>query len=150
MDFIILDMDVDTRAPLIHGRPFLSTANANIDVGAGEIRLNINGKEDWFTFKPKVEQCSQVRMADRKISDLVQEGEVAPTKPKVKAFNGRHQPKKSKAIHKATGEKKTEIKNTPAKASPTSSPAKRTKKVWRVKRASSESSTSGPNEPKIN
>jgi hypothetical protein len=27
-------------------------------------------------------------MVDRKNSDLVQEGEVAPTKPMVKAFNG--------------------------------------------------------------
>jgi hypothetical protein len=46
MDFVVLDMDVDTRAPLILGRPFLSTANANIDIGAGEIRLKINGEEE--------------------------------------------------------------------------------------------------------
>jgi hypothetical protein len=39
----VLDMDVDTRTSLILGRPFLSTANANIDVRAREIRLNING-----------------------------------------------------------------------------------------------------------
>jgi hypothetical protein len=58
VDFIVLDMDVDTRIPLILGRPFLSTANANIDVGAREIRLNINGEEERFTFRPKVEQCS--------------------------------------------------------------------------------------------
>jgi hypothetical protein len=51
-------MDVVTRSPLILERPFLSIANANIDVGAGEIRLNINIEEEWFTFKPKVEQCS--------------------------------------------------------------------------------------------
>jgi hypothetical protein len=95
VDFVVLDMDVDTRMPLILGRPFLSTANANIIVGAREICLNINGEEERFTFKPKVEQCSQVRMIDRKNSDLVQEDEVAPTKPKVKVFNGRHQPKKS-------------------------------------------------------
>jgi hypothetical protein len=162
--FVVFDMDLDTRTPLILGRPFLSTANANIDVGAREIRLNINGEEERFTFKPKVERCSQVRMIGRKISDLVQKEKVAPTKPKVdslittmwkhweqdKAFNGRHQPKKSKLIKKAKGEKKTKIKNTPAKASPTSSPPKKTKKVWRVKSASSEPSTPGPDEPKIN
>jgi hypothetical protein len=73
VDFVVLDMDVDTMSPLILGRPFLSIANANIDVGAGEIRLNINGEEERFTFKPKVEQCSQVRVIDRKFSDLVQE-----------------------------------------------------------------------------
>jgi uncharacterized coiled-coil protein SlyX len=80
----------------------------------------------------------------------VQEDEVAPTKPKDKASNWRHQPKKSKKINKAEGGKKTEIKNTPAKASLTSSPPKKTKKVWRVKRASSQSSTPGLDEPKIN
>jgi hypothetical protein len=46
VDFVVLDMDVDKRMPLILGRPFLSTANANIDVGAREIRLNINGEEE--------------------------------------------------------------------------------------------------------
>jgi hypothetical protein len=72
-------------------------------------------------------------MIDRKFFDLVQEGEVALTKPKVKSFNGHHQPKKSKPINKAKGGKKMKIKNTSAKASPTSSPPKKTKKVWRVK-----------------
>jgi hypothetical protein len=80
VDFVVLGMDVDTRTPLMLGRPFLSSANANIDVGAGEIRLNINDEEERFTFRPKVEQCSQVRIVDRKISHCVQEDEVAPTK----------------------------------------------------------------------
>jgi hypothetical protein len=68
-------------------------------------------------------------MIDRKFFDLVQEGEVALTKPKVKSFNGHHQPKKSKPINKAKGGKKTETKNTLAKASPMSFPPKKTKKV---------------------
>jgi hypothetical protein len=55
VDFVVLDMDVDTRTPLILRRPFLSTTNANIDVGAGDILLNINSEEERFTFKPKVE-----------------------------------------------------------------------------------------------
>jgi hypothetical protein len=67
-------------------------------------------------------------MVNRKISNHVQEDEVAPTKPKVKAFIGRHQSNKSKAINKTKGGKMTEIKNTPAKALPTSSPSKKTKK----------------------
>ena len=37
VDFVVLDMEVDTKTPLILGRLFLSTANASIDVGAGEI-----------------------------------------------------------------------------------------------------------------
>ena len=37
IDFIVLDMEVDAKKTLILGRPFLSTANAHIDTGAGEI-----------------------------------------------------------------------------------------------------------------
>ncbi|WVZ70445.1 hypothetical protein U9M48_019115 [Paspalum notatum var. saurae] len=48
---------VDTKTPLILGRPFLSTAEANIDVGAREVHLNINGRRDTFAFKRKVEHC---------------------------------------------------------------------------------------------
>jgi hypothetical protein len=47
-------------------------------------------------------------MIDRKISNHVQEDEVAPTKPKDESFIERHQPKKSKPINKAKGEKKTD------------------------------------------
>ena len=54
IDFVALDMVVDTKTPLILGRPFLSTANASIDGRAGEIQLNINGQKETFTFKPKV------------------------------------------------------------------------------------------------
>jgi hypothetical protein len=46
------------KTPLILRRPFLSATNAHIDVGAGEIKFNINGKEERFTFKPRPEQCS--------------------------------------------------------------------------------------------
>jgi len=59
-------MEVDTKMPLISRRPFLSTANASIDVGAGEIQLNINGQKEKFSFKPKVEQRSQVKAINRK------------------------------------------------------------------------------------
>ena len=62
MDFVVLDMETDTKTPLILGRPFLSTAKTNNDVGAGMIHLNINGKEEKFAFKPKVEQCNQVKI----------------------------------------------------------------------------------------
>jgi hypothetical protein len=51
-------MQEDMKTPLILGRPFLSTTNAHIDVGAGEIKFNINGKEERFAFKPRLEQCS--------------------------------------------------------------------------------------------
>ena len=66
VDFVILDMEVDAKTLLILGRPFLSTANTHIDVGAGEIQLNINGQQEKFAFKPKVEQCSQVKEVRQK------------------------------------------------------------------------------------
>ena len=66
VDFIVLDMKVNDKMLLILGRPFLSTTNTHIDVGAGEIQLNINGQQEKFAFKPKVEQCSQVKEVHRK------------------------------------------------------------------------------------
>jgi hypothetical protein len=54
-------MDVDKEVSLILGRPFLSTADAQIDVGAGVIRLHINGKEEKFEFHPRKEQCSTIK-----------------------------------------------------------------------------------------
>ena len=54
MDFVVLDMEVDKKTPLILGRPFLSTANAHVDVGAEEIQFAINGTQEKFNFKPKV------------------------------------------------------------------------------------------------
>ncbi|XP_039787068.1 uncharacterized protein LOC120653376 [Panicum virgatum] len=59
VDFIVLDKK---ETPLILGRPFLSIAGAHIDVGAGEIRFNINGREEKFPFRPKKEQCSMVNI----------------------------------------------------------------------------------------
>jgi hypothetical protein len=43
------------------GRPFLSTVGDTIDVVAGIIKLNINGKEESFAFKLKrTEYCNQI------------------------------------------------------------------------------------------
>jgi hypothetical protein len=53
MDFVVLEMDVCHQIPLILGKPFLSTVGATIDVVARIIKLNISGKEETFTFKPK-------------------------------------------------------------------------------------------------
>ena len=72
-------MEVDAKTPLILGRPFLSTANAHIDVGAGEIQININGQIERFAFRPKVKQCSQVKAFNWKKSEKEQERPSAPT-----------------------------------------------------------------------
>jgi hypothetical protein len=52
VDFVVLDMHPDSRVSLILERPFLSTANARINVGRGEIAFGINGKEK-FAFRPR-------------------------------------------------------------------------------------------------
>jgi hypothetical protein len=66
VDFMVLEMDVCCQTPLIIGRPFLSTAGGTIDVAAGMIKLNISGKEETFTFKPKgTKQCNQVMVMIR-------------------------------------------------------------------------------------
>jgi hypothetical protein len=62
VDFVVLDMSPDSKVSLILGRPFFSTANAHIDVGKGEIKFTINGQEEQFTFKPKLELNSTVKM----------------------------------------------------------------------------------------
>ena len=62
VDFVVLDMDNQKETTLILGRPFLNTADAHINVGAGEIRLDINGKEEKFDFRPKKEQCLMIRV----------------------------------------------------------------------------------------
>lgn len=61
VDFVVLDMQVDEKACLILGRPFLSTANAQIDIRAQKIQFHMNGKEERFAFKPKAEQCSMIK-----------------------------------------------------------------------------------------
>ena len=61
VDFMLLDMSPDSKVSIILGRPFLSTTNAHIDVGKGEIKFNINAKEEHFTFKPRPERDSTVK-----------------------------------------------------------------------------------------
>jgi hypothetical protein len=46
VDFVVLDMQEDIKTPLILRRAFLSTTNAHNDVGVGEIKFHINGKEE--------------------------------------------------------------------------------------------------------
>jgi len=68
IDFVILDMEVDTKIPLILGRPFLSMTTTHIDAGVGVIQLIINGQKERFGFRPKDLQCSQIKSFNRKES----------------------------------------------------------------------------------
>jgi hypothetical protein len=73
---------------------------------------------------PNIRKKRQPRPSLRWIASLVTT--MSKDWDQEKAFNGLHQPKKSKVINKDKGGKKIEIKNTPAKASVTSSPPKKT------------------------
>ncbi|WVZ53339.1 hypothetical protein U9M48_004299 [Paspalum notatum var. saurae] len=60
VDFVILEMGGSTRSPLILGRPFLRTAQANINVGEGMIKFNINGESSLFKSRPRFEVCQAI------------------------------------------------------------------------------------------
>jgi hypothetical protein len=62
VNFVVLDMQPDSKVSLILGRPFLITANAHIDVRIGEVKFNINGREERFPFKPKPKLSTTVNM----------------------------------------------------------------------------------------
>ena len=98
VDFVILDMEVDTTIPLILVRPFLSMINAHIDAGVGVIQLNINGQKERFSFRPKDEQCSQIKSFKRKESvkelekpySLIEFVENLRTREEIKVYNQRN------------------------------------------------------------
>ena len=81
MNFVVLDMEIDNKTPLILGWPFLSTVDANIDVGKGQVHLNINGRRETFAFKSKVEQCQQVKIFQNQAPKEAPEPKVDQGKP---------------------------------------------------------------------
>ena len=95
IDFVILDMEVDTKIPLILGRPFLSMTTAYIDARVGVMQLNINGQKERFGFRPKDEQCSQIKSFKRKESvkelekpySLIEFMENLQTREEIKVYN---------------------------------------------------------------
>lgn len=50
-DFVVLDRGHNLEAPIILGRPFLSTTKATIYADTSDICFNIIGKEEGFSFK---------------------------------------------------------------------------------------------------
>jgi hypothetical protein len=76
VDFVVLDMHPDSRVSLILGRPFLSTTNAHINVGGGEITFEINGKEEKFSIRPRPELNINANMIDQGKTSL--EGPISP------------------------------------------------------------------------
>ena len=79
VDFVVLDMDNQKETTLILGWPFLNIVDAHVDVGAGEIRLHINGKEEKFDFRPKKEQCLMIRVKFEPNPQKIKEVKVTPS-----------------------------------------------------------------------
>jgi hypothetical protein len=75
---MVLDMETTKESPLILGRPFLSTAGAQIDVKARKIHFNINGKEEKFDFWPRQEQCYMIRIKYGPNPQGIKEVEIQP------------------------------------------------------------------------
>ena len=47
-DFVILDCEVDFEVPIIHGRLFLDTGKALVDMEKGQMKFQLNNEEATF------------------------------------------------------------------------------------------------------
>ena len=56
VDFVVLETGGDVRAPIILGRPFLSTAKAIIYADSARIYFTIKDKNEKFSFKNRILQ----------------------------------------------------------------------------------------------
>ena len=52
VDFVILDMEVDKKVPIILGRPFMATGDTVIWVNDKEVTFQINGEEATVNCEP--------------------------------------------------------------------------------------------------
>ena len=58
-DFVVIETDIDERAPIILGRPFLNTSGAVIYASAAKISFYIKGKKETFSFENKITEISE-------------------------------------------------------------------------------------------
>ena len=56
VDFVVLEIGGDIRAPIILGRPFLSTAKAIIYADNAKIFFTIKDRKEKFSFKNRILQ----------------------------------------------------------------------------------------------
>ena len=136
-------MDNQKETTLILERPFLNIADAHIDVGAGEIQLHINGKQEKFDFRPKREQSLMIRVKFGPNPQKIKE--VTPSQkdsliPFMKTLM-KKDPTSSKRSKKK-GKSKVTMPEDPVPAP--STPSKKTKKVWRKKNKMSLTATTSP------
>ncbi|GKF04531.1 reverse transcriptase domain-containing protein, partial [Tanacetum coccineum] len=83
-DFVVVDYVVDPRVPLIHGRPFLRTARALIDVYGEELTLRVG--DEAITFK--VEVLGFFGNSESGNPTLISEPNIAKSSPSLTPFEG--------------------------------------------------------------
>ncbi|XP_042027061.1 uncharacterized protein LOC121774215 [Salvia splendens] len=93
IDFMVLDMEEDKGVPLLLGRPFLATAEANINVKNGELTIFMGEESQTFSHKPRSmdgrnEECKVVRLKHQVITE--EGGSSAVRKVKQKDFYDLH------------------------------------------------------------
>ena len=113
---------------------------AQIDVGAREIRFNINGKEEKFDFQPRQEQCSMIRIKYGLNPQGIREVEIQPQLMD-------NLIKKNKEHKKRLEQKKNNPKQKEEKPKVVPAPPKKT--VWKQKEKAVKSTTTPPKSNKM-
>ena len=77
VNFIVLDKEEENEAPIIHGRPFLATGRALIDVQKGELKLRVRDEEVKFNvfnaikYQVESDSCFSVDVVEVIVSNHV-------------------------------------------------------------------------------
>ncbi|XP_021746221.1 uncharacterized protein LOC110712109 [Chenopodium quinoa] len=74
-DFVVMEMEEDTRVPLILGRPFLNTAGVMIDMKEGRLTLNVGDEKISFSFsqplkKPLIDEVHRIDTLERDLEEF--------------------------------------------------------------------------------
>ncbi|MCH96469.1 hypothetical protein A2U01_0017455 [Trifolium medium] len=59
-DFVVMDIEEDEEAPILLGRPFLTTEKALIDMETGEIKFMVDGNKVTFNVKDMLQQKKEI------------------------------------------------------------------------------------------
>jgi len=109
-------MELTKETPLILGRPFLSTTKAQIDVGAGEIRFNINGQEEKFKFWPCCQESSNmIRIRYGPNPQGIREVEIQPQLLKNLSKISKQKPEPKQKVAPKKNKKEQKKKESPEK-----------------------------------
>ncbi|XP_006584227.1 uncharacterized protein [Glycine max] len=71
VDFVIMDIEKDTKIPLILGRPFMLTANCMVDMGNGNMEMSIDDQKVTFNLFEAIKypeedrRCFKVEEVDK-------------------------------------------------------------------------------------